>query len=145
MIRYLLDTDTVTFWLQGHEAVTSAVVARPMDEIAIPVIVVEEIWDGWQAVIRAAKTPERLAFGYERLTRAMSQLRPFQVVTFTAPAIERHVVLKRLKLNVGTNDLKIAATARDLDATVVINNESDFRRVPGLRVENWTLPLTPTS
>lgn len=31
----------------------------------------------------------------------------------------------------------IAAHARSLDATLVTNNVREFRRVPGLRVENW--------
>jgi tRNA(fMet)-specific endonuclease VapC len=35
------------------------------------------------------------------------------------------------------NDLLIAAHARAADATCVMANVADFRRVPGLRVENW--------
>ena len=38
---------------------------------------------------------------------------------------------------IGSNDLLIAAHALALDATLVTNNEKEFRRVPGLRVENW--------
>jgi len=35
-------------------------------------------------------------------------------------------------------DLKIAALALELDATVVTNNIRDFSRVPGLKVEDWS-------
>ena len=38
---------------------------------------------------------------------------------------------------IGANDLLIAAHARSADATLVTNNEAEFRRVPGLSVENW--------
>ena len=38
---------------------------------------------------------------------------------------------------IGANDLLIAAHALALDATLVTDNETEFRRVPGLRVENW--------
>ena len=38
---------------------------------------------------------------------------------------------------IGPNDLLIAAHALALDATLVTDNESEFRRVPGLVVENW--------
>jgi len=35
----------------------------------------------------------------------------------------------------------IAAHALSLGLTLVTNNEADFADVPGLKVENWTLPL----
>jgi tRNA(fMet)-specific endonuclease VapC len=38
---------------------------------------------------------------------------------------------------VGSMDLLIAAHAMGLGATVVTNNETEFKRVPGLRIENW--------
>jgi tRNA(fMet)-specific endonuclease VapC len=37
----------------------------------------------------------------------------------------------------GPNDTLIAAHALALDCTLVTDNETEFRRVPGLRVENW--------
>jgi tRNA(fMet)-specific endonuclease VapC len=39
--------------------------------------------------------------------------------------------------NIGQNDLWIAAHALALDAVLVTNNEREFSRVPGLKVENW--------
>jgi tRNA(fMet)-specific endonuclease VapC len=39
---------------------------------------------------------------------------------------------------IGANDLWIAAHALATNLTVVTNNEREFRRVPGLTVENWT-------
>lgn len=38
---------------------------------------------------------------------------------------------------IGPNDLLIAAHALTLGATVVTDNQREFQRVPGLRVENW--------
>jgi tRNA(fMet)-specific endonuclease VapC len=38
---------------------------------------------------------------------------------------------------IGFNDLWIAAHALTLGATLVTGNEREFRRVPGLTVENW--------
>ena len=45
--------------------------------------------------------------------------------------------LKKKKSMIGANDLLIAVHARSLGATVVTNNTRDFKRVKGLRVENW--------
>ena len=39
---------------------------------------------------------------------------------------------------IGNNDLWIAAHAKALGLTLVTNNEKEFKRVRGLRVENWT-------
>lgn len=38
---------------------------------------------------------------------------------------------------IGNNDLWIAAHVRAEGLTLVTNNEREFRRVPGLKVENW--------
>jgi tRNA(fMet)-specific endonuclease VapC len=55
-----------------------------------------------------------------------------------AKAIHEYRQLRALKLNVGKKDLCIAAIGRALSATVVTGNLSDFGRVPGLAVEDWT-------
>lgn len=41
---------------------------------------------------------------------------------------------------IGPNDTLIAAHALALGCTLVTDNETEFRRVPGLRVENWLAP-----
>jgi tRNA(fMet)-specific endonuclease VapC len=38
---------------------------------------------------------------------------------------------------IGANDLWIACHALTMDATLVTNNTSEFKRVTGLRLENW--------
>ncbi|MBU6200318.1 MAG: type II toxin-antitoxin system VapC family toxin [Xanthomonadaceae bacterium] len=38
---------------------------------------------------------------------------------------------------IGSNDLWIAAHARSAQLILVTNNEREFKRVPGLKIENW--------
>ncbi len=38
---------------------------------------------------------------------------------------------------IGSNDLLIAAHALSLDLILVTNNEKEFNRVDGLKIENW--------
>ena len=45
--------------------------------------------------------------------------------------------LERRGETIGNNDLWIAAHALTAGLTLVTNNEREFRRVPGLSVENW--------
>lgn len=48
----------------------------------------------------------------------------------------RHA-LERSGTPIGANDLLIAAHALALGLTLVTANETEFRRVPGLHIENW--------
>jgi tRNA(fMet)-specific endonuclease VapC len=48
--------------------------------------------------------------------------------------------LKKRGTMIGANDLFIAAHARAQDLTLVTNNSTEFERVSGLAIENWTLP-----
>lgn len=50
---------------------------------------------------------------------------------------EIRAVPQRKGAPIGPNDLWIAAHARAAGFVLVSNNECEFRRVPGLKVENW--------
>jgi len=50
--------------------------------------------------------------------------------------------LARQGTPIGMNDLWIAAHALEAGLTLVTDNEREFRRVPGLMVENWLRPST---
>jgi tRNA(fMet)-specific endonuclease VapC len=45
--------------------------------------------------------------------------------------------LKKKGQQLGANDLMIAAHARSEGSVIVNNNVKDFRRVKGLKLENW--------
>jgi tRNA(fMet)-specific endonuclease VapC len=54
-------------------------------------------------------------------------------------AAEQFQRLQLLRLRIGTMDMKIAAIALANDATLLTRNLADFGKVPGLRVEDWTI------
>ena len=73
--------------------------------------------------------------------RALALLGELAVIPFEAPA-DRHYGELRTRLEqagtpIGANDMLIAAHALALDCVLVTGNEREFRRVPGLKVENW--------
>ena len=47
--------------------------------------------------------------------------------------------LKKRGALIGANDLFIAAHARALGLVLVTSNVAEFRRVPDLKLENWTV------
>lgn len=50
-------------------------------------------------------------------------------------AVRAH--LKQMGTPIGSNDLLIAAHCLSAGGVLVTNNEREFRRVPGLKLENW--------
>jgi predicted nucleic acid-binding protein len=51
VIRHVLDTDNFSLFLAGHPEVVSRVLSLPAAEMAISVITVSELVQGWQAQI----------------------------------------------------------------------------------------------
>ena len=72
------------------------------------------------------------------MAQTVEILAGWPIVPYTVPAMLRRGMLLRMKLNVGSNDLKIAAIALECQATVVTRNVRDFARVPGLTFEDWS-------
>jgi tRNA(fMet)-specific endonuclease VapC len=139
MSLFVLDTDTVTLYHQGHPLVAQRVAARPAAELAIAVITVEEQLSGWDRLLRKAKQPPQLADAYRRLAETVTALAQRRILLFPASAIARYGRLAAMKLNVRKGDLRIAAIALENAAVVVTCNVRDFQRVPGLTVENWAV------
>jgi tRNA(fMet)-specific endonuclease VapC len=104
---------------------------QPVADILLCAVVKAELWHG------AEKYGNR-----ERRRRALDRLfAPFASLPFD-DAAARHYAEIRHQLEVqgrvlGPNDLKIAAIARTHGLTLV-SADQEFKRVPGLSVEDWT-------
>lgn len=128
---FLLDTNTCIYAIRrrppGVLAHLNAV--RP-DQMALSVVVAMELEVG---AMRAQ------AHAYAPAVRAW--LAAFNVLPLDDDAREHFARIKcdlmaRGQL-IGPMDLLIAAHALALGATLVTNNEREFKRVKGLRTENW--------
>ena len=66
---------------------------------------------------------------------------PLNVAPFDRQATEAYgkirAALEKKGRPIGAMDLLIAAHALSIGVQLVTNNEREFKRVPGLRVENW--------
>src|SRR5262245_53884810 len=122
MRRNVLDTDMLTLYQFGHAAVVRHVTQHLLEELAVTVLTVEEQLTGWYTRLRRAKRRDELARIYQRLTDGIEFLAQLKVLSFTEQAIERYEDLKAAKLNIGRNDLRIAAIALELGATLVTRN-----------------------
>jgi tRNA(fMet)-specific endonuclease VapC len=140
MALYVLDTDTFTLFREGHDEVNRRVQAHPPAELATSVITVEEQLTGWYSLVRRARTPEQLEMAYRELAESVQFCSQVQILPYTQAAIGRFEGLRALRLNVGAMDLRIAAIVLEAGATLVTRNLRDFRRIPGLMIEDWTQP-----
>ena len=140
MNAFVLDTDTLVLFQEGNELVCDRVLSHPMRELAISVITVEEQLSGWYTLLRRSKDDEQLARTYQRLADTVTMLSRFRILSFTLPAIDEFQHLKSQKLGVKHMDLRIAAITLVQSATLVTRNTVDFQHIPGLRIEDWSMP-----
>jgi tRNA(fMet)-specific endonuclease VapC len=130
-VRYLLDANAV-----------SAIVAEPRGSVAQRLADVGEANVFTSVIVRA-----EILFGLKKrasteLTRKVGNvLSRLYVASFDPPADSYYADIRLdLKLRgepIGANDLWIAAHAMALDAVLVSDNEREFSRVSGLKLENW--------
>lgn len=128
---YVLDTNTVIFLFKGMGRVAERMSSVPYSEIAIPTIVLFELYVG----IAKSQNPEprtRLVKGLV----ARSTTLPFDQKTASCAAAVR-AQLERQGQPIGPFDLLIAGTAIANQATLVTHNTREFSRVDGLRTEDW--------
>jgi len=132
-VRYLLDTN-IFIYIRRH---------RPPQVLGR----FERLKPG-EAVVSVITFGE-LMYGVEKSkhrTQAMQQLEELAefipVIPLPSEAAETYgalrAALERKGEAIGNNDLWIAAHAKAAGLTLVTNNEREFRRVPGLTVQNWT-------
>jgi tRNA(fMet)-specific endonuclease VapC len=138
MSLFVLDSDTLSLLQDGHALIAAKVAEHRPDEIATTVITVDEELRGWFTLVRKAKTAPKIASAYDRLARSVSFLSRTRILSFPETAIAEFHRLKKAKLRIGANDLRIAAIAMQLDATVVTRNVSDFAHIPGVKFEAWS-------
>lgn len=128
-----LDTNICIYAINKRStAVLRALRTRDGDTILVSAVTVAELEYG--IAKSAAVQQNRVALRHF--------LAPYEIVSFDEQAAHHYgdirAALERSGRSIGPNDLLIAAHARSVDATLVTNNVGEFKRVPGLTVENWT-------
>ena len=132
--RYLLDTNICIYVRREKpDLVLRRFRGLKQGEAALSVITFGEL------VYRAEKSAQRTAA--LKLLRELAQVLPLLGLPETAAGAYGTIraELERNRQMIGNNDLWIAAHAKAAGLTLVTNNEREFRRVPGLKVENWAV------
>ena len=140
----MLDTDHVVILQTAATGEFSRLVDRmsqyPAADFWVSIVGFHEQVLGWNAYISRAKDMTSVVRGYRRFHDLLEYFRDAQVLPFDAAAGQQYEALRAARVRVPTMDLRIAAIALSRDLTVLTRNLIDFERIPGLRVEDWTIP-----
>jgi tRNA(fMet)-specific endonuclease VapC len=128
---YLLDTNILSAAIRSPEgALGLKLVSKGIDRMATSILVAAELRYGV-----AKRGASSLARRVERALGAITVL-PFDDKASQAYGPMR-ASLERMGQPIGAAHMFIAAHALSIGAVLVTANEREFRRVPGLSVENW--------
>jgi tRNA(fMet)-specific endonuclease VapC len=131
---WMLDTDTCSYILRAHPSGARARFNRAAPgEIALSTVVLAELFFG------ADRLPGR-SYLREDIQRFADGV---AVLAWDAAAADHYgrirAHLEQRGKPIGAMDMMIGAHAKSVDAILVTNNLEHFRRVPGLKLENWSL------
>ncbi len=131
-MKYLLDTNICIYIINKKppKVIRKARRFKP-GELGISVITLSELLKGVSKSKHRKKNQEALDLF----------ISVFSIVPFEKPDAARYgkiaADLEQKGLIIGANDLFIAAHALSRGLILVTNNEREFKRIKGLKVENW--------
>ena len=131
-MKVMLDTNICSYIIRRRpQSALQRFRSFQVGDVGISTITLAELEYG---AARSAQ-PEKNREALEEFISALD------VVAFDRPATEAYgrirATLEKRGRPIGAMDLLIAAHALSLGVRLVTDNEREFRRVPGLRVENW--------
>ena len=135
MTLYLLDTNTISYFIKGiHPALIRRMdKATQAQTIVTSVICRAELRYGQSLMARDDK----------RRTAIELMLHELPALPWTSAAADRYgeirANLKRQGTPIGELDTQIAAHALAEDLILVTHNTRHFEKVPGLKLEDWTV------
>lgn len=130
-LLWMLDTNTLSALIRGPSpALVQRLAVAGGESVCTSIVVACEMRYGVQRKGSAALT-----------ARVEALLAEVTVLPFDGEADQHYAdircALERAGTPVGSHDLLIAAHARSRGLVVVTHNVREFKRVPGLQVEDW--------
>ncbi len=129
---FMLDTDICIYVIKRKpDSVLAHLAQLKPGQLAMSAITFAELVNGAQKSKHVEANMARL-----NALSEMLDIRPFDKRAALSYGSVRSSLEKKGEV-IGGNDLLIASHALSLNWTLVTNNEKEFRRVEGLKVENW--------
>jgi tRNA(fMet)-specific endonuclease VapC len=132
-MKWMLDSNICIALIKQQPArLIATLQRRPVSEVGISSISLAELEFGVSKSLHKQRNEAALA----------EFIAPLNVATFDAPAARSYgdirANLEKRGQPIGSLDTLIAGHALSLGAVLVTNNTREFRKVTGLKVEDWT-------
>jgi len=131
-MKYLVDTNILIYLMNSKSSkLQNKFTCRSINEFCVSTITIAELIYG----VRKSKNIER------NLNAVVKILTPFTIIDFNSmDAFEYGDIRADIEMKgkiIGANDLLIVAQARRQNLIVLTANIDEYKRVKGLKVENW--------
>jgi tRNA(fMet)-specific endonuclease VapC len=140
-VRYVLDTDTITYHQLGRPAVVARLGQADPRTMATTVITLTEQLQGRLAAVRRQRDGVGLVRAYQLLQATHAYFCQVPVLPFDDVALVVYRGLGERRLRIGTQDLRIAAITLAHQATLVTSNRRHFDQIPELPIDDWATPV----
>lgn len=145
---YLLDTDHLSIlqWqtMPDCQTLSQRLLSCSARSLYTSIVSFHEEVRGWNRYINAAKRTSDVVNAYARFDKILQDFSAMQVLPFDDAAAQLYDNLKQHRIRIATMDLRIASIALAQRFTLLTRNFVDFARVPGLAIEDWTIPPSAT-
>jgi tRNA(fMet)-specific endonuclease VapC len=139
MTLWILDTDHISLFQTGHPSVINRIHSIDPTNLAVTIVSLEEQMYGRLNRIRRAKSTEDLTLAYLNLNRTLAYFKTISVLDFDSESAACYQEMVNKRIRIGTQDLKIAAIAKSRSAIIVTRNYRDFKKIPELQIEDWSI------
>lgn len=139
MSLYIWDTDHISLYERSHPRITAKFRQTSPGEVSITVVTAEELVRGRLAGINSSKNEDERLDRLRWFEKTLNLLKEFPIQAYSASAKAGFDHLRRQKIRIGSQDMRIAAIALSAGAIVVTCNIVDFGKVPGLTIQDWTV------
>ncbi|MCZ6471095.1 MAG: type II toxin-antitoxin system VapC family toxin [Gammaproteobacteria bacterium] len=131
MLKYQLDTNIAIYVIKRRPVEALEIFNQHAGQLSISSITLAELMHG----VEKSTMPDH------NLRQVEDFVSRLVVLEYGNKAAAHYgdirATLERKGMPIGVNDLHIAGHARSEGLTLVTNNQKEFERVEGLRLENW--------
>jgi tRNA(fMet)-specific endonuclease VapC len=131
MLQYMLDTNICTHVVKNYPPKLRERFNRLAEQLCISSVTLAELCYGAEKSARRLQDTQAIEHFVGRL----------EILSFSPRAAAHYgqirAELERRGRPVGPYHMLIAAHARAEGLTIVTNNIREFRRIPGMQIENW--------